>query len=93
VRDEATQNSTLKRKRFVVLAQKVFTKDRGWPVPSKFAHIYENLLGHCPYQMFFDTESLCNSDNEKNVTKLLAMQGQEATDFFNAHSVEAAKLD
>jgi len=115
------------------VAQKLLTKDRGWPVPSKFAHVYENLLSNCPYQvsmlkklfsltrpnklecfvtgnhgplksnicssllglvkeksliqhwhlMFFDAESLCHSDNEKNVTKLLEKQGQEAVDFFN----------
>jgi hypothetical protein len=68
----------------VVLAQQCFTKDKGWPVPSKFAHLYENLLEHCPYRQFFDTESLCHSDNEKNVSKLLEKTGQEAVDYFNA---------
>jgi hypothetical protein len=66
------------------LAQKVFTKDNGWLVPSKFAQLYENLLSNCPYKQFFDTESLCHSDNEKNVSKLLEKQGQEAINFFNA---------
>jgi hypothetical protein len=67
----------------VVLAQRAFTKDRGWPVPSKFADLYDNLLGNCPYQAFFDAESLCHSDNEANVSKLLGLQGQQAADFFN----------
>ena len=53
-------------------------------MPSKFAHLYENLLEHCPYRQFFDTESLCHSDNEKNVSKLLEKTGQEAVDYFNA---------
>jgi hypothetical protein len=66
------------------MAQQLFTKDREWPVPSKFAYIYENLLGHCPYQAFFDTESLCHKDNETNVSKLGELQGQNAAQFFNA---------
>ena len=33
------------------MAQKLLTKDRGWPAPSKFAHVYENLLSNCPYQV------------------------------------------
>jgi hypothetical protein len=33
--------------------------------------------------MFFDAESLCHSDNEKNVTKFREKQGKEAVDFFN----------
>jgi hypothetical protein len=67
----------------VVLAQKFFSKDRGWPVPSKFAHIYKNLLGNCPYQAFFDAETLCCLANEANVSKLMELQGQKAAKFFN----------
>ena len=70
-------------KSIVVMCQKLFTKDRGWPVPSKYAYLYENLLGHCPYEVFFDTESLCHKDNEANVSKLGELQGEKATDFFN----------
>jgi hypothetical protein len=65
------------------MAQKLFTKDRGWPVPSKYAYLYENLLGHCPYEAFFDTESLCHKDNEANVSKLGELQGEKATEFLN----------
>ena len=70
-------------KSIVVMCQKLFTKDRGWPVPSKYAYLYENLLGHCPYEVFFDTESLCHKDNEANVSKLGELQGKKAVEFFN----------
>jgi len=70
-------------KSIVVLIQKVFTKERGWPVPSKYAYLYENLLGHCPYEAFFDTESLCHKDNATNVSKLGELQGEKAVEFFN----------
>jgi len=65
------------------MCQKLFTKDRGWPVPSKYAYLYENLLGHCPYEVFFDTESLCHKDNATNVSKLGELQGKKAVEFFN----------
>ena len=70
-------------KSIVVMIQKGFTKDRGWPVPSKYAYLYENLLGHCPYEAFFDTDTLCHKDNATNVSKLGELQGEKATDFFN----------
>jgi len=68
----------------VVLAQKCLSKDGGWPVPSKYAHVYENLLANCPYKHFFDTDTLCNSANAENVSQLSKRDGKDARDFFNA---------
>ncbi len=78
----------------IVLAQKIFTKDKGWPVPSKCAHVYEELLGNCPtaYKRFFDVTSLCHSENEANVSKLMRLQGQEADDFFNTTFCQGKKV-
>jgi hypothetical protein len=52
-------------------------------VPSKYPYIYENLLGNCLYQAFFDSTSLCHLDNAKNISKLTELQGQKAANFFN----------
>ena len=71
-------------KSLVVLAQKCLSKDGGWPVPSKYAHVYENLLANCPYKHFFDTDTLCNSANAENVSQLSKRDGKDARDFFNA---------
>jgi len=76
------------------MAQKFFTKDKGWPVPSKFAHVYEELLGNCPtaYKRFFDVASLCHSENEANVSKLTKLEGQEADEFFNMTFRQGKKM-
>jgi hypothetical protein len=76
------------------MAQKFFTKDKGWPVPSKFAHVYEELLGNCPtaYKRFFDVASLCHSENEANVSKLTKLEGQEADEFFNMTFCQGKKI-
>ena len=75
------------------MIQKGFTKERGCPVPSKYAYPYENLLGHCPYEAFFDTDTLCHKDNATNVSKLGELQGEKATDFFNVTFRGAAKTN
>jgi hypothetical protein len=46
--------------------------------------MYENLMANCPYKHFFDTHSLCQSANAKNVSELSKREGKDTQDFFNA---------
>jgi hypothetical protein len=71
-------------KTIILLVQKAVSKNRGWPEPSKFAHLYENLLANCPYKEFFDTASLCDPANADSVRQLTLLEGTAATSFFNA---------
>jgi hypothetical protein len=66
------------------MAQKCLSTDGGWPVPSKYAHVYKNLLANCPYKQFFDIDTLCNSANAENISQLSKREGKDAQDLFNA---------
>jgi hypothetical protein len=70
-----------------VLGQKWVSKNGNWPEPSKYAHVYENLLANCPYRKFFDTATLCDPANAKSVRQLSQLQDEDekkAKAFFNA---------
>ncbi len=68
-----------------VVGQRCVSKNRNWPEPSKYAHVYENLLANCPYKQFFDTDTLCNPANAESVWQLSQMEDEdEAKAFFNA---------